>query len=95
MLIYPEGSRSNDGSMQSFKSGTGLMAIELGVPVVPVNIKGTYEVLSKEQKLPRHGRVQVRFGEPLKFTRQTSYADATHEIEQAVQELGFAQTVQR
>lgn len=87
VLIYPEGSRSIDGDMQDFKSGTGLMAIELGVPVVPVHIEGTFEVLSKKQRFPKRSRVQVRFGKPITFSRKTSYEDATREIESAVRDL--------
>jgi long-chain acyl-CoA synthetase len=87
VLIYPEGTRSGTGQMGPFKSGTGLMAVELGVPVVPVHIQGTFEVMPKDQKVLRRGRVRVRFGQPLQFATRTSYAEATRAIEEAVRGL--------
>lgn len=88
VLIYPEGTRSNTGHMGAFKSGTGLMAVELGVPVVPVRVTGTYEVLAKDRTIPRRGSVQVGFGKPLRFSARTSYIEATRAIEDAVRSLG-------
>lgn len=73
--------------MGQFKSGTGLMAVELGVPVVPVHVEGTREVLPKDAALPRRGRVSVRFGKPMTFAPDASPLDATHAIEAAVRGL--------
>jgi 1-acyl-sn-glycerol-3-phosphate acyltransferase len=68
LILYPEGTRSPDGEMRAFKSGVGLFAIELGVPVVPAFIDGTHKILPKGKSLPRAGAVTVRFGEPLTET---------------------------
>ena len=65
LILYPEGTRSQDGKMQSFKSGAALFAIELDVPVVPAYIEGTHQVLPKGHYVPRAGPVRVRFGEPI------------------------------
>jgi 1-acyl-sn-glycerol-3-phosphate acyltransferase len=65
LILYPEGTRSPDGQMRAFKPGAGLFAIELGVPVVPARIEGTYQVLPKGRFMPRTGPVTVRFGAPL------------------------------
>jgi long-chain acyl-CoA synthetase len=92
ILIYPEGTRSNDGRMGPFKSGTGLMAVEMGVPVIPVHIQGTYEVLKKNATKPRRHKVAVRFGKPLCFPSNTPYADAVRTIESAVWCLGNAES---
>ncbi|MBI4310284.1 MAG: AMP-binding protein, partial [Chloroflexi bacterium] len=75
VMIYPEGTRSNDGRMGPFKSGAGLMAVELGVPVVPVNVEGTNAVLPKDSARPRRGHVTVRFGKPLTFSSDASYLE--------------------
>ena len=88
ILIYPEGTRSTNGRMAPFKSGMGLMAVQLGVPVVPVQIQGTYEVLSRDEVWPRRGRVRVRFGEALRFAPGTPYVEATGAVEEAVRGLG-------
>jgi 1-acyl-sn-glycerol-3-phosphate acyltransferase len=65
LILYPEGTRSHDGEMRAFKSGAGLFALELGVPVVPAYIEGTHEFLPKGKSFPRTGSATVRFGEAL------------------------------
>ena len=63
------------------------MAVELGVPVVPIHIWGTYEVLPKNQDIPRRGRVHVCVGKALYFPYKTPYAEATKALEEAVKVL--------
>jgi 1-acyl-sn-glycerol-3-phosphate acyltransferase len=67
LILYPEGTRSTDGHMQPFKAGVGLFATELGVPLVPANVDGTYAMLPKGRYVPRPGRVTVRFGRALEM----------------------------
>jgi 1-acyl-sn-glycerol-3-phosphate acyltransferase len=67
LILYPEGTRSPDGEMQRFKSGAGLFAFDLGVPVVPAYIDGTHSILAKGTSMPRPRPVTVRFGEPIVF----------------------------
>jgi 1-acyl-sn-glycerol-3-phosphate acyltransferase len=68
LILYPEGTRSSDGEMGEFKSGAGLVALELGLPVVPAYIEGTHRILPKGHYFPRSGHVTVRFGEALAFS---------------------------
>jgi 1-acyl-sn-glycerol-3-phosphate acyltransferase/long-chain acyl-CoA synthetase len=65
LILYPEGTRSPDGEMRAFRSGVGLFAIELGLPLIPAHIEGTHRVLPKGRTMPRFGPVTVRFGEAL------------------------------
>jgi long-chain acyl-CoA synthetase len=65
LCVFPEGGRSRDGSIKEFKKGVGIIAKELNIPVVPVAIKGTYEMLPTGRKFPRPARVTVTFGKPL------------------------------
>ncbi|MGA7565280.1 MAG: lysophospholipid acyltransferase family protein [Terriglobales bacterium] len=67
LILYPEGTRSVNGEMQTFKSGAGLFVVDLGVPVVPARIDGAHNVLAKGTFMPRPGPVSVRFGEPIVF----------------------------
>jgi 1-acyl-sn-glycerol-3-phosphate acyltransferase len=69
LILYPEGTRSQDGEMGTFKSGAALFAIELDVPVVPAFIEGTHHILPKGHTVPRAGPVTVRFGEPVELAR--------------------------
>ena len=64
-LIFPEGLRSDDGTIQSFKPGIGLMARELELPVIPIHLKGLFEIMSVHDRWPSRGSVRVRFGEPM------------------------------
>ena len=70
ILMFPEGERTRSGEMLPFKSGLGIMARELGLPVVPVHISGLQYVFPAGASCPRRGRVTVTFGEPLRFTRE-------------------------
>jgi 1-acyl-sn-glycerol-3-phosphate acyltransferase len=45
LVLFPEGSRTPDGDLQNFQSGAAFMAIKAGVPVVPIALVGTYELL--------------------------------------------------
>ncbi|MCO5200747.1 MAG: AMP-binding protein [Chloroflexi bacterium] len=85
VLIFPEGRLTVVGPMQRFKSGTGLLAVETGVPVVPMRIDvlrpGFYE--GKWLPHPR-ARVRVSIGEPIHFEQGTGYAEATAMLEEAV-----------
>jgi 1-acyl-sn-glycerol-3-phosphate acyltransferase len=64
-LVYPEGTRSPDGRMQRFKKGTFVMAIEAGIPIVPVACSGAHRIMKKNSLVIHPGRVTVRFGKPV------------------------------
>jgi 1-acyl-sn-glycerol-3-phosphate acyltransferase len=67
--IFPEGTRSPDGRLYRGKTGVARMALEARVPVIPVAVVGTYEAMPYDQKLPKRGKVEIRFGKPLTFDR--------------------------
>ncbi len=65
VLIFPEGTRSDDGMLHEFKTGAVMLAIKAGVPIVPLGFNGSYEVLAKGTFLPRSGEITIRVGPPL------------------------------
>lgn len=67
--IYPEGTRSHDGRLYKGRVGVAAMALKAGVPVVPCAMVGTFELQPPGRRMPRLGRVTIRFGEPLDFAR--------------------------
>jgi 1-acyl-sn-glycerol-3-phosphate acyltransferase len=73
--IYPEGTRSPDGRLYRGKIGVARMALEAGVPVIPVAMIGTFEVQPQGKVMPRVKRIGVRFGEPLDFSRYAGLED--------------------
>jgi long-chain acyl-CoA synthetase len=64
LCVFPEGGRSRDGETKEFKKGVGILARELNIPVVPVAIQGTYEMLAAGKRFPRPTKVTVTFGKP-------------------------------
>lgn len=66
LLIFPEGTRTLDGSTQTFAPGTMLIIKRSKAPVVPVAIEGAYDVWRKGRALPNLcGRVRVHYGRPI------------------------------
>jgi 1-acyl-sn-glycerol-3-phosphate acyltransferase len=65
LAVFPEGTRTRDGKLQDFKPGTFKIAVRAGVPIVPVTIRGTFEMLPKTTLAPRPGRVDVVIHEPI------------------------------
>ena len=65
LAVFPEGTRTPDGRLQEFKPGAFKIAVRAGVPIVPVTIRGTFELLPKTTLAPRPGRVDVIIGEPI------------------------------
>ncbi len=65
MTIYVEGKRSFDGKLLPFKKGPFYLAMECGVPVVPVTIAGTHYAMPKKRFAIRPGTVKVIFHEPI------------------------------
>src|SRR6202043_1974513 len=70
-LVYPEGTRSPDGRLLRFKKGTFVMAIEAGVPIVPVACSGAHRIMKKNSLIVRPGKVTVRFGKPIDASAYT------------------------
>ncbi len=67
--MYPEGTRSPDGRLYKGKTGLARLALETGVPVIPVAMIGTNVVNPPGTKGLRFGRVTVKFGKPMDFSR--------------------------
>jgi 1-acyl-sn-glycerol-3-phosphate acyltransferase len=65
VILFPEGTRSPDGQIKSFKSGAFIMAIEAGLPVLPVIIKGTYEAGPRQAIRVYPHPVELIIGEPI------------------------------
>jgi long-chain acyl-CoA synthetase len=85
VLIFPEGKLTVMGPTQPFKSGTGLLAVETGVPVLPMRIDVVRPGFYEGKWLPHpRGRVRVSIGAPVTFPPGTAYSEATKILEEAV-----------
>ncbi|MCJ8345589.1 1-acyl-sn-glycerol-3-phosphate acyltransferase [bacterium] len=86
LALFPEGTRTDDGKIQEFKDGGVSIASKCKVPVVPVYIEGTYQILNKNSKLPRAGVVKIHILPPVLITCQEGKLnrDEVHEINQKI-----------
>jgi 1-acyl-sn-glycerol-3-phosphate acyltransferase len=67
VLLFPEGTRTHDGSFLPAKAGVGLLAAKAGVPVLPVRVFGAFELWPRSRKWWRRGQVDVVFGTPARY----------------------------
>jgi long-chain acyl-CoA synthetase len=65
LCVFPEGTRSRDGSTKEFKKGVGIIAKELNIPLVPVAIMGTYKMMPSGKFFPKPVKLIVSIGNPL------------------------------
>jgi long-chain acyl-CoA synthetase len=65
LCIFPEGGRSFNGSLMEFRKGIGVLAAEMGIPVVPAFIRGTFEALPRGARFIRPSKIEVFFGKPI------------------------------
>lgn len=68
VLIFPEGSRSPDGTLQTAQPGIGMIVAKTGAPVVPVKISGSFEAFPRGATLPRLSSIKVVIGKRLTFS---------------------------
>jgi 1-acyl-sn-glycerol-3-phosphate acyltransferase len=64
-LIFPEGTRSLTGKLQPFRRGGFFLAGAAEAPIVPVSLRGTFELLPKGRRIPRRGTIRVVFHKPI------------------------------
>ena len=63
-LIFPEGHRTKTGEINLFKEGIGHLALGIRVPIVPVRLRGTFELMPTASSFPKRGDVSVHIGKP-------------------------------
>jgi 1-acyl-sn-glycerol-3-phosphate acyltransferase len=87
--IYPEGTRSHDGKLYRGKTGVARLAIETGVPVIPVAVVGTDIVAPPGKKFGHWTRPLVRFGKPLDFSRYEGLENDRFILRSATDEIMY------
>ena len=91
LIMFPEGTRSLTGEIQTFKQGIGILATGADYSVVPAYIHGAYEAFPKGRKFPKPNKVRVIIGKPLSFKdferNQQEYEKVAHICEAEVRSL--------
>ncbi len=67
VLLFPEGTRSRDGRLQTARAGIGMIAARTRAPIVPVRLFGTGAAMPRGKSLPRPAKVTIVFGEPFTY----------------------------
>lgn len=80
VLFFPEGTRSRDGQLLPFKPGGFVVAVEAGVPIVPVTINGSRSILPPGDWQVRSGTIEIIFGEPIHVDAQVPKKIAREEL---------------
>jgi len=65
VVIFPEGSRSPDGSIQLFKKGGFILAMKSKVPIIPISLAGSREIMSKDRLTASSGEIRIKIGDPI------------------------------
>jgi len=85
-ILFPEGTRSRDGQLSSFKPGLGMLVAGTNVPVVPCYLDGCHKALAPDQRWPRPRRIQLRIGKPLVFDSVANNREGWLHIAAAMEE---------
>ncbi len=65
VVIFPEGARSQDGSIQPFKKGGFILAMKAKVPIIPISIAGSREIMAKDRLTASSGDIRIKIGDPI------------------------------
>jgi long-chain acyl-CoA synthetase len=87
LLVFPEGRHTVDGKMNPFRAGIGLLANNLGIPVLPMRIVGLFEVKQAGRKFAKPGEVSVRIGKPVRFAEGSAAEQIAAELQRMVEAL--------
>ena len=87
VLVFPEGRHTSHGNMLPFRSGIGLLANNLGIPIVPMRIHGLFELKQAGRKLARPYTVRVKIGTPVRFPQGSNPASIAGELQKNLEEL--------
>ena len=87
IILFPEGTRSADGKLQTPKPGIGLIACRTGVPVVPARVFGSFEAFGRGGKLRLGTPVSVTYGRPLQPEDYDRPADGKERYQRAAERI--------
>jgi long-chain acyl-CoA synthetase len=87
VLVFPEGRHTIDGKIFPFRAGIGLLAENLGIPVLPMRIDGLFEIKHSGKRFAAPWKIGVRIGEPITFSPGKDAAEIAAELQLAVERL--------
>jgi long-chain acyl-CoA synthetase len=87
VLVFPEGKHTEDGKLCPFRTGVGLLANNLRIPILPMRIDGLFEVKNAGKKLAAPRKIQVRIGKPVQFAPESDPEEIARALQKAVGDL--------
>jgi long-chain acyl-CoA synthetase len=87
VLVFPEGLTTPDGKLAPFRTGIGLLATRLNIPVVPMRLDGLFDLKQKNRGFARPGHVKVTIGKPVRFSANQSPEAIAQGLQGMVEEL--------
>jgi len=87
VLVFPEGKHTEDGKFCPFRTGVGLLANNLRIPILPMRIDGLFEIKHAGKKYAAPGKIQVRIGKPMQFPPETNPEEIARALQKAVESL--------
>jgi long-chain acyl-CoA synthetase len=87
ILVFPEGELTPDGNMAAFQSGVGVLAENLGLPIVPIRLDGVWQMKREHRRMARRGEITVHIGSSVTFPQGTDPERIAHTLQSLVQSL--------
>jgi 1-acyl-sn-glycerol-3-phosphate acyltransferase len=87
VMIFPEGTRSRDGTLGKFKRGSLMAALKSGAPVIPIAISGSYNIMPKGTYLVNPSRVKLSVGKPIYIKDEKEYDQKVEEVREAIAKM--------
>ncbi len=87
ILVFPEGMHSKDGTISIFRSGVGLLANNLRVPVLPMRIDGLFEIKKAGRRFAAPGKIQVHIGKLVQLAGDSDPEEIARKLQKAVKEI--------
>jgi long-chain acyl-CoA synthetase len=87
VLVFPEGRHTEDGKMRAFRSGIGLLANNLKIPVIPVRIDGLFELKQAGKRFAGPHVIRVKIGKPITFLDNQDPQSIARDLQKRVEQL--------
>ena len=87
ILVFPEGRHTDDGKLRPFRTGVGLLANNLRIPILPMRIDGLFEIKCAGKRIARPGKIQIRIGKPVEFAAETPPEEIARALQKLVESL--------
>ncbi|HEY4839134.1 MAG TPA: lysophospholipid acyltransferase family protein, partial [Candidatus Acidoferrales bacterium] len=91
VLVFPEGKVTVDGTLQEFRGGAGLLAANLGIPVLAMRIDGLFQQRVENKMWVAPGRIRVSIGETVRFSAGTPADEIARRLHDEVEALEWVE----